>query len=259
MHSINDAWPVSESESSLLHQLHKSTTLHQALVDQRRRKLLLDFGCAVPFTIIPPFIQTGFNELADHARQQSRDEKVTNHFKHAQHLLKASLGRPEVDLMLMLAITITSSTETVVFDKDERKLVINTIWKKSQAARAAVLVTRMLWYYLPKDWNIDGNSCPSTAPTDMLTLKEMTLKIEQWKVSTGMLLFIGWVKSQSRRVNPRLKELELAPLAELQARGKEFIKNINNTEAFIRCVFNDRENTHLWINRCRSIIREEEA
>lgn len=127
----------------------------------------IDFGCPVPFRKIPPLVQEGFSQ--QEKLFQKGDRKILEHYQTAHMVLAESLGDPLCDLMLMLALTMASSSETPTVPQYAHCFSVGP--KRSNALFAANLVTRMLWSLKPErfPWEADTNS--------VLRVPEMTKKI----------------------------------------------------------------------------------
>ena len=109
-------------------------------------KRRVDFGCAIPFTTIPPLVEDGFRECDRVMR--AGDSRVLEHYHTARQCLAECLGQPTCDVMLMLVLTLASCSVTPTVKPGATEFDVLPK-KKHNAQFAAVLVTRMLWSLRP--------------------------------------------------------------------------------------------------------------
>lgn len=132
-----------------------------------RQRLVIDFGCTVPFRTVPPLIEKGFQLLDKNFRKG--DRKVLEHYHFARLVLLDCLDDPRCDVMLLLVLTLASSSVTPTVAVKERHFTVGP--SKDPSMFAANLVTRMLWFLQPDrfPWDKDDGA--------VLSIKEMTKKI----------------------------------------------------------------------------------
>jgi hypothetical protein len=131
------------------------------------QKMVIDFGCPIPFTTIPALIQSGFQRLEKNF--QRGDRRVLEHYQVAQQCLVECLGDPLCDVMLMMALTLASSSVTPSVAPKTQHFQAGA--NKDAAMFAANLVTKMLWFLQPQKfpWEVDAGL--------VLRVPEMTKKI----------------------------------------------------------------------------------
>ena len=76
------------------------------------KKRFIDFGCQVPFTRIPAFVEKGFEEIDNIFSRENSNNKVREHYQFARICLQGSLDIDLCDLLLMLVLTVSSSSVT---------------------------------------------------------------------------------------------------------------------------------------------------
>jgi hypothetical protein len=125
------------------------------------------FGCTIPFISIPQLIEDGFQEQEKTFR--TGNQSILEHYQAARQCLAECLGDPLCDLMLMLALTLASSSETPTIAPKADQFSVGP--KKKNCMFAANLVTRMLWFLRPScfPWDADAGV--------ILRVSEMTKKI----------------------------------------------------------------------------------
>lgn len=131
------------------------------------RKKAIDFGCSIPFTAIPQLVEDGFLEQEKAFRKG--DQSILEHYQAARQCLAECLGDPLCDLMLILALTLASSSETPTIAPKASTFSVGP--KKRNSMFAANLVTRMLWFLRPSyfPWVADNGL--------ILRVSEMTKKV----------------------------------------------------------------------------------
>jgi hypothetical protein len=217
--------------------------------EQRERppqREVIDLGGAIPFKRLPRLVHDGFASLLKPST--IRDEKVAEHYQTARNCLVECLEDPLCDLLLMLAVTYGSSSQTPAVE--ERGMGFKASPKhKDQAQFAACLATRMLWFLRPRafPWQADDGM--------VLRVSEMTKKIEHKGVNNRFLCETGWVRSSVARPSPRNSELTLRPVEELLGMRKELLSLRKKPASFIAQVF--RSQDEVWVERCSAIIREQ--
>ena len=212
----------------------------------KRRKMTIDFGCKIPFTNIPKMIDEGFRLMEKNFKRG--DARVLRHYEVARHSLVGCLGDPLCDLMLMIALTLASSSETPWVAPKSNHFEVGP--KKDARLLAANLVTRMLWFLRPQDfpWDKDDGQ--------VLRVSEMTKKVEQKGVNNRVLRELGWVVVvRGTRDSPRNSDVELQKMEELLWMRKELLGLRKDATRFIRRVFHSHDN--IWVERCKGIISEE--
>jgi hypothetical protein len=139
-----------------------------------RQPLVIDFGCAIPFTTIPSLIEKGFKLLEKGFLKG--DQRVLEHYHFARQCLLDCLGDPRCDVMLMMALTLASSSVTPAVAVKKRHFEAGP--SKDPSMFAANLVTRMLWFLQPNrfPWDEDDGA--------VLSVKEMTKKIGKTAMSS---------------------------------------------------------------------------
>jgi hypothetical protein len=205
----------------------------------------IDFGCGIPFTKIPQLVDEGLR--AQDKQFEKGDGGIREHYCAVRHCLDACLGDPLCDLMLMYTLTLASCsvTPTVV---DER---FDVGKKKDDKVFAANLVTRMLWYLKPREfpWS-KGEENGS-----VMSIPEMTKKIEHKGVNNRLLMKLGWIESiKGNRKNPRNSDMRLVDRSKLTQRYRELLRSRRDAAHFIGQVFRSRE--EVWVERCVGIVSE---
>ncbi|KAK3177773.1 hypothetical protein K4F52_009471 [Lecanicillium sp. MT-2017a] len=147
---------------------------------KRVKKSRIEFGCEVPFTQVPRMVQEGFARLDKNF--VSGNQRIREHYQVARMCLEKSIEESLVSLMLMIAVTCGSSTETPGVDdkvslEDQKMTVVE---HKEPKQLTAALVTRMLWYLKPDEfpWVKDNGM--------VLRIPEMTQKIGKKKAVTRL-------------------------------------------------------------------------
>lgn len=138
---------------------------------KRARRRTIDFGCKLPFQMVPKLILDGF---AQHYKtcEQEDTPAVGNHFQAAHNCLISLVAENDwrCDLMLMLALTVAASSVTPKVNKI--KLEFEAAKRKKEPDRlAAMLVTRMLWFLKPKAFPSEQNE------NGILSKRNMTKKM----------------------------------------------------------------------------------
>ncbi|KAH8723300.1 hypothetical protein GQ44DRAFT_804304 [Phaeosphaeriaceae sp. PMI808] len=167
--------------------LGSSTTVSGAVGNEGQysaKQRIIDFGCIIPFTTIPPVVEDGFRLLTDVF--SNGYHTIWNHYQVARQCLIECLGDPICDVMLMMVLTLASSSVTP--SVAPRMRCFNAGPRKHPAMFAANLVTRMLWFLRPDKFPWDANAGMA------LRVSEMTKKIEHKGVSNRILLQLGWIE-----------------------------------------------------------------
>jgi len=212
----------------------------------KRRKMTIDFGCKIPFTNIPEMVEEGFRLMEKNFKRG--DAGVLRHYQVARHSLVGCLGDPLCDLMLMIALTLASSSETPWVPPKSNQFEVGP--RKDARLLAANLVTRMLWFLRPQDfpWDKDDGQ--------VLRVSEMTKKVEHKGVNNRVLRELGWVVVvRGTRDSPRNSDVELQKAEELLWMRKELLGLRKDATRFIGRVFHSQDS--IWVERCKSIISEE--
>ena len=210
---------------------------------------VIDFGEAIPFKRIPKLVNDGFASLLKPSKV--RVGEVVAHYERARNCLLDCLGEPLCDLLLMLAVTYGSSSETPAVE--ERGKGFTAGKRKDQEQFAACLVTRMLWFLRPDSfpWKVDDGQ--------VLRVSKMTEKIEHKGVNNRFLCEAGWVVTSVARPSPRNSEIGLQDEGKLQEYYKELLKLRKQPDQFIALVYRvgKDEDKELWVARSSTIIREQ--
>lgn len=156
---------------------------HEMEMEERQpkkaRRRAIDFGCSIPFTMVPDRIVRGFAKLEKEFRKR-KDDRVLNHYQVAHNCLVQGLGDPSYDVMLMLSLTMAASTETPQVAEHERHFSVGK--SKDADMFAATLVTRMLWFIRPDAFLVKEDE------REVLCIREMTKRIGEWvKVRRGVM------------------------------------------------------------------------
>jgi hypothetical protein len=158
------------------------------------KKARIKFNCPIPFRRIPPLIEQGFKHQEQYLK--GSNDQILGHYQLARHCLEACLGDPMCDLMLMLALTLASSSETPTIKPQSRLFTVGP--HKDPAMLASTLVTRMLWYLRPESFPWTENRGA------VLSIPEMTKKIGIYIDSPGPLIpsvLIQLVSFQNTKVS----------------------------------------------------------
>jgi hypothetical protein len=222
------------------------------VLQQRQRQPLrqvIDFGEAIPFKRIPKLVNDGFASLLKPSKV--RVKEVAAHYERARNCLVDSLGDPLCDLMLMLAVTYASSSETPAVE--ERGKGFKAGKSRDRAQFAACLVTRMLWFLRPGSfpWKADDGQ--------VLQVSKMTEKIEHKGVNNRFLCEARWVVTSVARPNPRNDEVRLQDVVQLEEYYKELLKLRRKPDEFVAQVYRSwkDEEKEQWVARSSGIIREQ--
>lgn len=115
---------------------------------------VIDFGCPVPFTQIPPLVEAGFEKC--HKVFARGNQRVLAHYESGRDCLVQGLGHPLCGLLLMIAVTFASPTVTTVLPTHSEHFEDGP--RKDPRLLAIDLVTRMLWFLHPEwfTWKEDG-------------------------------------------------------------------------------------------------------
>lgn len=139
---------------------------------KRVKKMRVSFGAEIPFRTLPKMIDNGFRELDKIFAPLN--QSIREHYTLARMCIERQLHDPLTSLMLMIAVTLGSSTETPGVDhtlKPEEQY-ISPAKQKDPSTYAAALSTRMMWF-------LDRSSFPWDKTTGGLALPvaQMTTKI----------------------------------------------------------------------------------
>ncbi|KAH6873639.1 hypothetical protein B0T10DRAFT_416344 [Thelonectria olida] len=224
------------------------------------RSYVIDFGCAVPFTGIPLLIEEGFEACRKSFAQG--DQKILAHYEAARDCLIRGLGDPLCDLLLMIVLTFSSSTDTPVLPMYGHNFEAGP--RRDQRLLAVALTTRMLWFLYPDSfpWEEDGGMVLSIPEMTKKMGKCLTLvdpevsvayaRVEHKGVNNRILCKLGWVHRYSAvrgfRETPRNSELTLRSEKELLEFRAELLSLMNNPPDFIARVFQSKDD--IWAERC---------
>jgi hypothetical protein len=141
------------------------------------KKMVVDFGCVIPFNTIPPLVDHGFRLQEKNFKKG--DQRVLEHYQVARQCLVECLGNPLCDVMLMMVLTLAASSVTPFVAPKTRYFDAGP--RKDPAMFAANLVTRMLWFFQPHKfpWDTDAGL--------VLRVSEMTKKIGKADQCTSTL------------------------------------------------------------------------
>ncbi|KAM0714630.1 hypothetical protein Q7P37_009926 [Cladosporium fusiforme] len=187
----------------------------------------IDFGCEIPFTKIPQLVDEGLR--AQDKQFEKGDGGIREHYCTARHCLDACLGDPLCDLMLMYTLTLASCsvTPTVI---DERF----DVGKKK-----------------------DDKVIPLVEGGDnggVMSVPEMTKKIEHKGVNNRLLMKLGWIESiRGSRKNPRNSDMRLVDRSKLMQMYRELVRSRRDAAHFIGHVFRSRE--EVWVESIQVQIR----
>jgi hypothetical protein len=229
-------------------------------------KSKIDFGIPLPFKAIPKKLMDGLNEL-DSIFEKEPDKRPINHYRYAKDHLTTQLGTPECDLMLMLALTISSCSQTVEVPPKQKQLSVAKKARNSDIV-AVSMVVRMLW-----------SLCPSQFSDELLrrhnanTISEMGKKMGMQVASTRLFSFaddrkighrstcnsrmlreLGWIVVNPRIIRdaPKFTEIRLQDIEVLRERYNRLKKLLIDPTSFIADVFWSTD--PIWVDRCSSII-----
>lgn len=224
----------------------KRAALEAAYRSKRtRRSPHVHFGCAIPFQQIPKLVRQGFEALEQ--LFQRGDRRILEHYQVAYNCLQSCLGDPLCDLLLLLALTLGSCSVTPTVSPGRQEFTVGD--RKDPALFTANLVTRMLWFLRREQFPWTGDH-----PV-ILSVGEMTKKMEHKGVNNRLLRQLGWVRvTQGNRDAPRNCELALQSREELMSARKELLSLRADGASFVRRVF--RSDDTVWLDRCSLIMRE---
>ncbi len=216
----------------------------ESRVGRPRPRQVIDFGYAIPFTVVPTLVDDGF-------RAQERvfakgNQRILEHYHVARNCLERSLGDPLCDVLLMLVLTFSNSSVTPTVAAQSHDFGAGP--RKDPAHFAASLVTRMLWFLHPEafPWDHDEGM--------VLRVSEMTKKIEHKGVTNRFLRAMGWVQDLGTRENPRNSDLQLQAVDQLlQLRG-DLLSLRKDPAGFVARVFHSPDS--IWLERCAGILRD---
>lgn len=141
-------WATMSSDVNSLKRRAAEAELRMTAGVKKPRRRVIDFGCDVPFTSMPPLLLRGFAGLFDDP--QRTNAAVNSHYQLAQNCLlnHLSTGDIRIQLMLMQVLTLASSTETpqVPLGPVEEQSFAPATTKRDAGKYAASLATRMLWF-----------------------------------------------------------------------------------------------------------------
>ena len=135
--------------------------------NQPYKRLRIDLGMKLPTTKIPTLIRDGFTKLD---RQFLKgNQAIREHYAVALHCLADCLEDFRCEVLLMLALTLSSCSVTPQVKSGAQHFEAGAT--KDPAMFAANLVTRMLWFLRPEwfPWEQDKGG--------VLCVNEMTKKI----------------------------------------------------------------------------------
>lgn len=110
------------------------------------RVYVIDFGCPIPFTKIPPLVEEGFEKCRKVFARG--DQRVLAHYESARDCLIQCLGDPLCDVLLMIVLTFASSIVTPVLPMHADCFEARP--RKDPRLLAVALITRMLWFLYPQ-------------------------------------------------------------------------------------------------------------
>lgn len=247
---------------------------------KRVKRQRIDFGCKIPFERIPDLVQTGFTEVG----RYNEDPRVLDHYATAYCCLESCLGDPLCDVMLMLVLTVTASTETPDVKVNSSTFSVGS--KKEPSLLAANMVTKMLWFLRPNafPWE-NANDKRGYRVGDMvkkigkryipvpynkkekqhiyqpytvfiskyIKIQQLSNMAEHKGVSNRLLYALGWIEVQGKRPTPRVSESKLRPADDLLKLRKDLLDQMKDAPSFIWSVF--KSSSQDWVDRCSSIIQ----
>jgi len=232
----------------------------QELAHQRTRRIdFAYFGCSMSFNETPRFLREAFKRSMENIdNSEKKDLMVREHYHHALECLGNCIAvqHPHCDLMLILALTLASSSETPYADLNKETFITKIGKNRDKGQFAAAVVMRMLWFLLPDQF-------PEKNTKTYYGMTVMATKVEQKGANNKTMLLLGWVrqKSKTARLTPRTKDLELESSERLEEIRSELMSLRKNADGFIRRVFRmktskgQEDKNNNWVERCSSIIK----
>ncbi|CEJ95283.1 hypothetical protein VHEMI10772 [[Torrubiella] hemipterigena] len=220
-----------------------------------RRKMLksqrITFGTSVPFRQLPDIVKAGFDELDNIFR--SREQAIREHYALARMTLERRLDDPLTSLLLMLAMTLGSSTETPCVEHtvaiEEQCFAVGK--RREPTTFTAALATRMMWF-------LDRDAFPWSKESSMrckaMPIAEMTTKLEHRGVNNRVIKALGWITTINKRPTPRNSKSILRDREELVCLYEELRGLMLKPDMYMRRVFGKDE--FMWMERCASMIEE---
>jgi hypothetical protein len=143
--------PGSLKRSAVMSEIARESKRHKA------KSTSIDFGCKFPLSGgLPADLERGFIQLLENSgHMKAPNPGLTNHYKKAHRLLEALQGKPEIDLLCILALTVGMTSDMVIYNvpkgKDENEtagfaIAGSKVKHKRGGTRAALLAIRMLWF-----------------------------------------------------------------------------------------------------------------
>lgn len=205
----------------------------------------INFGCEFPFKAVPEVLVNALKHVEDMFGTEG-DVKVVEHYRLGVECVRSNIDDPLCQLMLMIVLTISSSTETPKVAASSRRITA-AARRKDPGQLALVMALRMCWHlyrsYFPWTKGTGGTA---------YDVSEMTKKIEHKGCNNRMLIALGWVVSTTSRDSPRNTDVRLRPAAEL-AEDFELLKAaMERPKEFIAIVYRDEDDA--WVDRCASVI-----
>ncbi|KAK4077718.1 uncharacterized protein Triagg1_3412 [Trichoderma aggressivum f. europaeum] len=127
----------------------------------------IDFGCNFPLENgLPAGLVEGFKRLQENSNANSNvwgppKPGLINHYNKALSLLEEFQSEPEVELLLMLALTVGMTLDMTIYTVPKRDakdevarfaIASSSVKHKRGGTRVALLALRMLWYLMPKEF-----------------------------------------------------------------------------------------------------------
>jgi hypothetical protein len=113
--------PGSLKRSAVMSEIARESKRHKA------KSASIDFGCKFPLSGgLPADLERGFTQLLENSgHMKAPNPGLTNHYKKAHRLLEALQGKPEIDLLCILALTVGMTSDMVIYNvpkgKDENE------------------------------------------------------------------------------------------------------------------------------------------
>ncbi|KAL7917668.1 hypothetical protein ACQKWADRAFT_317160 [Trichoderma austrokoningii] len=230
------------------------------------RQSCIDFGCKFPLSGgLPAELERGFKQLLENSgHMKAPHAGLTNHYKKAHRLLEELQGRPEVELLCMLALTVGMTSDMVVYNVPRGRggnevvgfaIADKKVKQKRGGTRAALLAIRMLWFLEPDQfvWNKAQGLERKVEEATMYSTQHVREATDQYKITNNMLATLGWIDSRGNQLNARSDMLRIASQETLRARLRLLRSLMSRPADFVREVFESDDPK--WVDQCRAIIK----
>jgi hypothetical protein len=149
--------PGSLKRSAVMAEIARESKRHRA------KESRIDFGCKFPLGGgLPAELERGFQQLQENSKHMKMPKAgLTNHYRQAHRLLEAYQGKPQVELLCMLALTVGTTSDMIVYNMPKADaegevagfaVADSKVKHKRGGTRVALLALRMLWFLEPGEF-----------------------------------------------------------------------------------------------------------